>query len=89
MSIFEPEKLRTQVRTDQPRRHSQPHSAELTREASGGKARAGSGRHVGCKGPGALFTLRESRRGRLETGGWEVEIGGALEDEDKHLEAGH
>ena len=40
------------------------------------------------EGPRALFTLRESRRGRLETGGWEAEVGGALEDEDERLEAG-
>ena len=49
-----------------PRRSSQPHSAELGRGGSGGEAEVRSDRLSARRGPGALFTLRESRRGHLE-----------------------
>ena len=48
------------------------HTAELRRGGSGGEAKGGFGRLSARRGPGALFTLRASRRGRLEARGRET-----------------
>ena len=42
-------------------------TAELTGEDLVGRTNDGFGRLSARRGPGALFTLRESRRGHLET----------------------